>query len=222
MGVKAIADALQLVPSTCLHILRSLHAEGLIGMEAGSKRYRLGSGMLSLARSVILSDPFPRHAQALLQSMADRWGVTSIGVELMGGDHMTVMALAKSQSPFSLHVDVGSRFPALISATGRLVAAFGGLSETELRQRFHALRWDQRPKWADWLKQVQEVRLQGVGIDRGQYIAGLTIIAVPILNAEHQLTHALVSASLQDQLTATAQRALVAEMKRGALLLGGT
>ena len=33
---------------------------------------------------------------------------------------MIVLAIARSDVPFRLHVDVGSRFPALISATGRL------------------------------------------------------------------------------------------------------
>ena len=41
MGVKAIAEALELVPSTALHILRVLVAEELVKVEAG-KQYTLG------------------------------------------------------------------------------------------------------------------------------------------------------------------------------------
>src|SRR5262245_60791432 len=58
LGVKAIAEQLGMVTSTCLHILRVLVAEELVKVDA-AKRYRLGSGMLSLARSVIEGNRFP-------------------------------------------------------------------------------------------------------------------------------------------------------------------
>ena len=38
MGVKAIADALELVPSTCLHILRVLVSEELVRVDATTKQ----------------------------------------------------------------------------------------------------------------------------------------------------------------------------------------
>ena len=51
MGVNAIAQALDLIPSTCLHILRTLVEEKLISVDGDTKRYRLGMGVLTLARS---------------------------------------------------------------------------------------------------------------------------------------------------------------------------
>ena len=48
MGMKAIAQALDLVPSTALHILRALVIEELVEVDA-AKRYRLGLGTLALA-----------------------------------------------------------------------------------------------------------------------------------------------------------------------------
>ena len=51
MNVKSISDELQLVPSTCLHILRALAAERLVSVDPASKRYKLGAGILALARA---------------------------------------------------------------------------------------------------------------------------------------------------------------------------
>ena len=48
IGVKAIAQALDLVPSTCLHILRALVSEQLVKVDPATKRYSLGTGMLPL------------------------------------------------------------------------------------------------------------------------------------------------------------------------------
>ena len=123
MGVKAIALELGLVPSTCLHIVRVLVAEDLIRVDPVTKRYSMGAGMLPLARSVLERLSFPNAVQPVLDQLAQDWDVTAIGVEINGLDHMTVLALSKSKAPFRLQVDVGSRFPALVSATGRLAAA---------------------------------------------------------------------------------------------------
>ena len=68
--MKAISNALDLVPSTALHILRVLVQEELVNVDAGSKRYSLGSGMLSLARSVIERSDFPSLVQPVLDRVA--------------------------------------------------------------------------------------------------------------------------------------------------------
>ena len=213
LGVKAIAQSLGLVTSTCLHILRVLVAEGLVKVEPGTKRYRLGVGMLSLARSVIATNNFANLAQPALDRLSAQWGVTSIGVEVSGLEHLVVLALSRSQVPFSLHVAVGSRFPALISATGRLVAAFGGYPWEELERRFRSLRWQSAPSLEAWRKEVEAVRKKGYSIDRGNYINGVTVVGVPLLDARGQLTHALAAAGVADQLDNGRSVALAKDMR---------
>ena len=152
MGVKAISQALDLVPSTGLHILRALVAEELVKVDPVTKQYSLGSGLLSLARTALESDDFPSRVQPRLDELSRRYGVTAIGVELPNLRHMIVVALSRSQAPVRLHVDVGSRFPALISATGRCVAAFSDHPPAEIERRFRALRWNNAPSYEAWLQ----------------------------------------------------------------------
>lgn len=70
MGVKAIADALGLVPSTCLHILRVLVSEDLVRVDPATKRYTLSAGMISLAHSVLAGGGFTQLAQPALDRLA--------------------------------------------------------------------------------------------------------------------------------------------------------
>src|SRR5688500_15378476 len=84
MGVKAIAQSLGLVTSTCLHILRVLVQERLVTVDAETKRYKLGVGMLSLARRVIERNSFANVAQAGLDSRSRACGVTPAGGEMAG------------------------------------------------------------------------------------------------------------------------------------------
>jgi len=93
---------------------------------------------------------------------------------------MIVVALARSDSPLRVHVDIGSRFPALISATGRCVAAFGNYPWAEIQARFAKLRWDVPPTLTTWRNEVRAARHTGYAIDDGQYIRGVSIAAAPV------------------------------------------
>lgn len=219
MGVNAIAQALDLIPSTCLHILRTLVQERLIAVDAETKRYRLGMGMLTLARSAREANAFPSAVQPGLDRLSSKWGVTAIGVDVTDYDQMVVVSLSRSNLPFRLHVDVGSVFPALLSATGRLVAAFGGQPMVELKRRYQKLRWDKPLDFDAWCKEVAFARKHQYSIDRNTYIAGLNIIAVPVLDDAEHITHTIVCASLADQLTKAQQLKLVAAMQQEARLL---
>src|SRR4029434_3204196 len=140
-----------------------------------AKRYSLGVGMLSLARSVIESNSFPAAVQPVLDRLSKQWSVTAIGVEITGLEHMVVLALSQSKIPFRLHVDVGSRFPTLISATGRLVAAYSDEPWSEIERRFRSLRWQNPPDIDVWRNELAAVRKKGYAIDRGHYIGGVTV-----------------------------------------------
>lgn len=219
LGVKAVADQLGIVPSTCLHILRVLVAEQLVRLDPSTRRYSLGHGLTALARSALARDPFPVAAQPALDALSARWKVTAIGVEIVALDHMLVLAISRSQAPFRLHVDVGSRFPALISATGRLVAAFTPWAPGELESRFRKLRWQKAPGFRRWLKEVQQARERGYSLDEGDYIAGVTLIAVPVFNGQGSLTHALIAAEMGEGSGGRARQGLIDDLHLSARAL---
>jgi DNA-binding IclR family transcriptional regulator len=219
MGVNAIAQSLKLVPSTCLHILRALTEEKLVSFDRVTKHYRLGAGMLTLARSAIEANAFPLLVQPALDQLSTQWGVTAIGVDVGDPDQMVVVALSRSNIPFRLHVDVGSVFPSLLSATGRLVAAFGGQSEAEIKKRFQKLRWDKPLDFKVWNKEVVFAQKNQYSMDRNTYIAGVTIVAVPVLTPTGKISHTIVCASLMDALNKKQLTTLVGEMQVQARLI---
>ena len=199
LGVHAIARELGLVPSTCLHILRVLTEERLLSFDPVSKKYHVAVGLVALARLALRGHTFAAVVQPELDQLAARYGATAIAVEASGLEHMVVVALARAASPLRVHVDIGSRFPALISATGRCIAAFGNHSWADIRARFARLRWDDPPTFSDWRAEVAAAKQAGYAIDDGQYIRGMSIVAAPVRMADGAI-NALVVVGVAEQM----------------------
>ena len=222
MGVKAIADALELIPSTCLHILRVLVSEGLVTVDPSTKRYALGSGMISLARSVLGGGSFAQLVQPALDRLAAHSGVTAMGVEVTGVQSAVVLALSRSDQPFRFHTDVGSQFTSLVSATGRLIAAHNGENWAQLRKRFDKIEWDSAPPFDQWKSEVEQAKALGWSVDRDHFINGMTAVAVPVIGQSGRMTHTLAAVGLSSHLDLSAVNALAAKMLQEARQLSGS
>lgn len=216
LGVKAIADELNLVPSTCLHILRVLVAENFVRVDPDTKRYSLGSGMVSLARSVLGGGGFASLAQPALDRISLERRITVMGAELTPRQTILVMAVARPDQPLQLHADIGSEFSSLTSATGRLVAAFGGFGEKRLRALFPSIHWDRPPSLDEWLGEVGQARERGWSVDRDRFKNGITAYAVPVLTQSGAITHSLVAMGLSAEMATLDAEELVRDMQREA------
>lgn len=219
LGLQAIARELGLVPSTCLYVLRALVAEELVAFDPGTKRYSLEAGVLTLARQWLRRNQFNDLAQPMLDRISQAFGLTMLGVQIFGLDHIVVTAMSQSSQNFQLSTQIGSRFPALISATGRCIAAYGNYPEAELRDRFGALRWDEPPSFEEWRSQVAEAREQGVAVDAGHYISGVTVVAAPVWKSRGRPSHALVAIGIGNALRRDGLPALQTAMRTAAQTL---
>jgi DNA-binding IclR family transcriptional regulator len=195
-------------------VLRALVAEEFVAFDPDTKRYSLQAGVLTLARHWLRRDQFNDLAQPALDRISQAFGVTMLGVHIVGLDHIIVVATSQSDQTLQLSAQVGSRFPALISATGRCIAAFGEYGAAELGARFNTLRWDDPPSFAEWQAQVAQTRTQGFAVDDGNYIAGVTVLAAPVWKTRAVLSHALVgmgiSSSMKRAGLPALQKAMVA------------
>lgn len=202
LGVNQIARELELIPSTCLHILRVLVDEGLVAFDPVSKRYSIDVGILPIARNAIQRNTFANVVERRLTELSLNFGVTGIATKLADKEHMIVVALSQAPLPFRLQVDLGSRFPALISATGRCFAAFSSVPESELKKQFSKLKWEHPPTYEEWKADIEEVRERGYAADRGTYIGGVTILAVPFFDQSGAMSHSLVAIGISEKVDA--------------------
>lgn len=218
LGVNQIARELDIIPSTCLHILRALTAEGLVAMDPATKRYRLGLEILNLAK-LALRGSISDQAQPYLDEIVRQYLVTAFAVSISAPEHYIVTAKSNAPHAIRLQVDLGSRFPALVSATGRCVAAYSNLPPRTLRVQFERLRWHKAPSFEEWQAQVADVRTQGYAVDDGYYINGVYIVAAPILGPEGEFRHALVALCIKEGWSAETLLELAHDLRRNAALV---
>jgi len=219
LGVNAIARALELVPSTVLHILRVLTAEGFVKFDDDTKLYELDLGVLSIAHNILQQNRFIPLLNSSLRSLASKFGMTMYGVQTLSLDQMNVVASATSPLPIRIHAEVGARFPSMVSATGRCVVAFGDFEKNELKQRFEAIEISRGMKFTQWWKMVEETRENGYSFDDGIFMAGVSILAVPVFEGD-SMGYSLVAIGLREQFYECGVDNIVAEMCETATRLG--
>lgn len=207
MGVNAMARDLQIVPSTCLHILRALEADGLVQSSDADHRYSLSSQMVRFARRTLAVVPGVREAEPMLQALAERHGTSVALLHIGNTGRSTVLAAAHLANSYGVVIEVGRRFPVYAGASGRCVAAHRGLSREEAKAVFAGLKWAQPLAFQAWEKQVRECAAAGSATDDGHYLRGFVTIAVPV-SRDNSLWRTLVSVSARGQLTADQQATL--------------
>lgn len=191
LGVQAIARQLGVVTSSCYYLLQALVAEEMVAFDPDTKRYSLGAGVLGLAHYWHRQNRFGDLVQPHLDGISEAFDVTVVATQIFGLDHVTIIAISRLAGAFRFSAHVGTRFPALTSATGRLVAAFGGHAEKAVEAAFRQIIWDQPLAYADWMMQVERARAQGYAVDDGSYIAGMVSVAAPVFDAHGNVSHAI-------------------------------
>ena len=222
LGVTEIAAELGLVASTVMHILKTLAHEGLVERVPEGKRYRLGAGTVDLARSVLDRPRLAEQFQPHLDALARAHGVTALGIEWDGGDSLSVTAIARAQADFSVHANLGSRFPALTSATGRCFAAFGDWPEDRIATAFAQLEWENPPDYETWRAEVSAARENGSAVDDGNYFAGIVVLAVPVIGDAGSVRGALTTLALGERLPAARRARLIDDLRAAAQTLSRT
>jgi DNA-binding IclR family transcriptional regulator len=222
LGVTEISRRVGLVPSTCLHVLRALVHEGVVSFDDQEKTYRTSVGLLTLVREAMAHNEYPRAVQPIIDEISLQHEVTCVAFELDGRDRVVVVANSRSPWIVSLHVSVGSRFPALTSATGRLVAASRHLSREELKKGFDQLHWENAPAFDVWVEEIERAGTEGVAVERGNLLPGLTVVSsllpvgadgavrgIALIGFEHHMTDEKIGrlkATLKEAVDAVSSR----------------
>ena len=183
-GVSRIARDLELNPSTCFNLLRTLVHEGMVSFDPDSKSYGLALGVVALAKGALEQASYARFMRPDLEAVSARHGVTATLWQRAGRDRMVLVDRAESDATMRVHMQLGQRLPLYVAAFGRCMAAHSGLSRAQLRALFRELRWERPPSFEAWWRSVGEARARGYAVDAGHFVRGATTVSSVVLDAE--------------------------------------
>ncbi|MDJ0851012.1 MAG: IclR family transcriptional regulator [Myxococcota bacterium] len=180
VGVTAIGRALGLPKSNVHRLLASLARRGLVERDERG-RYRPGMGLVSLGLGAIEREPAVLAARPVLEAEAAGLGETFFLVGARAGE---LLVLDKVEGTGFLRAAprVGSSVPVHATAVGKLFLAFGDgriqLPETSLEAYTEHTTVDP----GLLLGEVGRVRRNGYAENREEWIAGLAVVAAPVLS----------------------------------------
>lgn len=199
-GVNAIARALQLNPSSCFNLLKTLASEAFLEFDPTTKTYR-ATPPAWLARPGADVASWIAWVRGALEVQTAESAVTC-GLWQVVGERVVLLQIAESPLDTRIHLTAGQRLPAHIGAMGRCIAAHEGLSTADVARFIGELRWQDPPSPRAYLKDVQQVLKRGWSVDEGNYLRGVTTVAAPIVNPENRVAYCITSTLFAGQMDA--------------------
>lgn len=194
-----IARHLDINPSTCFNILRTLVAEDVVDFNALSKTYSAGLGLARLVEQFVTQGQRLQQALPPMRELAARFGITVTLWRRMGADRIVLMH--SESSPTVLHIDMpaGQRLPLLMGASGRLFVGRLGLSDDELRAAFEPIRWARSLSFETYHREVVRARRRGWAMDDGYFSAGVLAVAAPVCDASDHIAFTVSAVMIRGQ-----------------------
>lgn len=201
VGVTHVARQLDINPSTCFNILRTLVHERLVAFDSASKSYSITLGMVELAKSTLSSNVYVRMVHPLLEDVASAFPVTGTLWQVTDRERVVLVDQVDNSISMRVHLSVGQRLPMYLAALGRCMAAHAGLDDDALKTRFDLLRWEGRPSFDTYLEEVAQARALGWAVDRNVYVKGVTAVSSPVLSFTGKPIYALSAIGFSAQIS---------------------
>ncbi len=215
LGVTPIARELGISPSSCFNLLKTLTAEGLVEFDTEDKRYRLGAGLNDIARP---ADRLVERIRPKLEALAAGHAMAS-GLWSVTDGRLVLVAFADSELATRIHMTVGQRLPMFIGAMGRCLAAQQNLSAAQAAEAIEPLRWARRPTPERYRREVLQAQRRGWAMDDGDFMAGVTTIAAPIVDGSNTVRYCIANTLFQGQASEQEIQAIGEETARCAIEL---
>jgi DNA-binding IclR family transcriptional regulator len=208
-----IASATHLHKTTAHRLLRALEGENWITREPGSRNYRLGSELLSLATLATSQHRIRDLARPALARLADKTGDT-VYLFARGGFDVTCLDRVEGSYPIrTLEINVGDRRPLGVGAASlALLAALPEDETGDVVDHLIAHRPDCARLGAAWFRaEIARTRRDGFACIRNMAIKGMWGVGVPIRGVGGDPVAALSIASITERMQ-PARRQELAQM----------
>lgn len=181
LGNRELSDRTGLAKPTISRLTYTLTLLGYLSADAGQKKYRLGSGVLSLSHPLLTSMRVRQAARPLMEQLAQKTGC-SVNLGLRDRADVVYVDTVRTDSANPYLPDIGSTRPLISSAIGRALILACPL--TERTAILNYLRLQDRQNFDEccsaWEADVNLFAQQGYCHCRGEWQKDVHAIAMPV------------------------------------------
>lgn len=170
-ALSQIALATDLTNSTALKILDTLQLIGYVHKDHETKKFKLGSGLIKFANSVINELDIKNVAQGYLEKLQEITGET-VHLGILDNNSVVYVTKIDSKSPIILYSQIGKKIPLYCSAMGKAILADS--TDEEVQQYLSEnLLVKKTPKTITteegFMKEILKIRQLGYAFDDGEH-----------------------------------------------------
>lgn len=176
ISITELAETLGVDKGSASRLVSTLARYGYVEKDEVTRRFHLGSQVVSLSRSVLSRMPLREAAKPYLRQMMERTGECAhLAVPAQG----KVLYIDQVESPVTLRVNaqVGTLNPLHCTALGKVLLAFG---DSEFPSSLDSFTPHTITEVEVLRHHLDKVRLQGYALDDEEFDLGVRCMAVPV------------------------------------------
>jgi DNA-binding IclR family transcriptional regulator len=187
VGVRQLAAAMNIAPSSAHRILLALSEAGFVRRDGRTQRYALGNEFLRLSHLAIAKAPLRQAAAEAMRRLVENCDESALlGIYDDGRQEMIYAASVDSKHSSQRAIQLNKWIPVRTGASGLAILAF--LKEAEARSIVQRLTLPApggagRADPGRLATELATVRRQGYAFTRCQWIAGAVGLAAPIFGS---------------------------------------
>ena len=183
LSLSELAARTRLDKSATQRLANTLHIEGMLDKDPGTRRFRPSHAWLEMAYAYYWSDPLVGQAMPKLINLSQELGET-VNLAELSGDHIIYVSRLPCKRTYFAATVIGRRLPALSTSAGRAMLA----TFPEDERRAAVETWPIKPFTPNTTLDRDAIRASveaavhdGYAISKGQMILNEMAVATPII-----------------------------------------
>lgn len=202
-GLSDLARAVGMDKVTAMRILNSLAAKGITEQHPETRKYRLGTAVLRLARIRETSFPLISLLQPILEELSEKAGETS-HASLAHGASLTTIAIAEPSRSTRAFVEPSQALPLHATASGLVFLA--NLGEAVFQDvvgglTLHPFTLNTLVDTERLTSQLHKIQKNGYAVARGTYQEDVVGIGAPIFDWQSNVLGTIAAACVASRIT---------------------
>jgi DNA-binding IclR family transcriptional regulator len=204
-NLSEISDSTNLNRSTCFRILQSLQKYNFISHNAINKTYKLGHYLTFLGSKASETSFDIQIMKPYLEKASHITNQTCIISQRFSDNQIIYIAKQESNSDLRINVSVGQQRPITNTAMGKCFLAY--LSKDEVEHIIKSIGGikEYTPytivEHKEFMKNLEVIKERGYSISKEEWALGISGVAAPIFDSNHQVCFVLSLSCLQAQVT---------------------